>query len=165
MRSSRILMASAAVSTMLAVLPATSLRAADAAMESMLLNPGQLTWGDAPPSLPKGAKLAVLYGDPTKSGLFAMRLQAPAGYQVPPHWHSNDESLTVISGTLYLVPGDKADPARAQALETGGFHFVPAKSRHSAFARTPTVVQIQGSGPFDIQYVNPQDQPDKATRP
>ena len=44
-------------------------------------------WGPAPPVLPAGARMAVLYGDPGKPGAFAVRLKAPAGYRVPRHWH------------------------------------------------------------------------------
>src|SRR5213592_4253503 len=38
-----------------------------------------IQWGDAPPSLPKGAKLAVLEGDPSKKGFFVIRIKAPDG--------------------------------------------------------------------------------------
>ena len=52
-------------------------------------------WGPAPPVLPAGAQMAVLYGDPGKPGAFAVRLKAPAGYRVPRHWHPADEQVTV----------------------------------------------------------------------
>lgn len=94
--------------------------AASAASETVLINPGSIKWGDAPPSLPKGAKLAVLYGDPSKGGPFCIHLMAPAGYKIPPHWHSQAEALTVISGTFYLGMGDKMETAAAQPLKAGG---------------------------------------------
>ena len=72
------------------------------------VNPKDIKWGDAPPSLPKGAKIAVLQGDPGKPGPFVIRLMVPAGYKLAPHWHSQDESLTVISGTLYFGLGRPA---------------------------------------------------------
>ena len=53
--------------------------AASAASEAVQINADSIKWGDAPPSLPKGAKVAVLYGDPSKAGPFCMRLVAPAG--------------------------------------------------------------------------------------
>ncbi len=65
----------------------------------------EMKWGDAPPALPKGAKAAVLQGDPTKAGQFVLRLHAPSGYKVPPHMHSIIENVTVIKGTLMLVWG------------------------------------------------------------
>ena len=63
-------------------------------------SPKSLKWGPAPSILPAGAKLAVLDGDPTKTGLFTMRLMMPPGYRIPPHFHHADEHVTVISGAL-----------------------------------------------------------------
>src|SRR5438552_11171459 len=57
-----------------------------------------IQWGDAPPSLPPGAKMAVLSGDPGKAGAYTLRLKAPDGYKVASHWHPTDENLTIISG-------------------------------------------------------------------
>ena len=90
-----------------------------------------------------------------------MRLKAPAGYRIPPHWHSQTENLTVIAGTLFLGRGDTVDAAQAHGLKTGGFHSVPAKVHHYVFTKTPTIVQANGEGPFDITYINPADDPAK----
>jgi quercetin dioxygenase-like cupin family protein len=128
------------------------------------INTSDLKWGDAPPSLPKGAKLAVLSGDPGKEGPFVIRLKVPAGYKVQPHWHSQVENLTIISGMLYLGMGDKMDTAQAHVLKAGGYHYLPAKAHHYAFSKTPTVIQIHGQGPFDIVYINPDDDPQHATK-
>jgi quercetin dioxygenase-like cupin family protein len=125
------------------------------------INPDQLQWGDAPPSLPKGAQVAVLHGDPRKKGPYAIRLKMPAGYKIPPHWHTQDENLTIVSGALQLHMGDTMD-APAETLNPGGFHFLPGKTHHAAEAAEETVVQIHGSGPFDIHYLNPADDPAKA---
>jgi hypothetical protein len=130
--------------------------------EQAFTNPGDIKWGSAPPSLPKGAKVAVLYGDPGKPGPFVVRLMAPAGYKIPPHWHSQTESLTVISGTFYLGSGDTVDPAHAHALKAGGYHYLPAKAHHYAFTKAPVIVQVHGDGPFDVTYVNPADDPQKS---
>lgn len=136
-------------------------RAAIAAADAVMVNSETIKWGDAPPSLPKGAKIAVLYGDPSKSGPFCMRLMAPAGYKIPPHWHSQAEALTVISGAFYLGMGDKMDTTAAHALKAGGFHYLPAKEHHFAFSKGASVVQLNGDGPFDITYINAADDPQK----
>ena len=144
----------------LLVLGAAPAAAQDAAMGDMtMINPSALKWVDAPPSLPKGAKLAVLHGDPGKDGPYVIRLKVPGGYKVPPHWHTQTENLTVISGTLYLGSGDAMDMGAAHALKTGGFHNLPGGMHHYAFTKTTTVVQIHGTGPLDVKYVNPQDDP------
>ena len=130
--------------------------------KQIFINPKDIKWGDAPPSMPKGAKLAVLQGDPGKAGPFVVRLMVPPGYKVAPHWHSQDESLTVISGTLYFGKGDKLEMSKAHALSVGGFHALPGKEHHYVFAKTRTVIQVNGSGPFDMTYINPDDDPQKA---
>jgi len=131
------------------------------AEDSMMMNPGDMKWGAAPQSLPKGAKVAVLYGDPGKPGPFTIRLQTPAGYKIAPHWHSKDENLTVISGTMYLGLGEKMDTMHAHALKAGGYHYLPAKTNHYAFSKATTVIQVSGEGPFDINWLNPADDPMK----
>ena len=135
-----------------------------AAGDSLFINSGDLKWGAAPPALPKGAKIAVLYGDPFKSGPFVVRLMAPAGYLIPPHWHSQTENLTVISGVLNLGEGDQVDKGHAHALKAGGYHYLPAKAHHYAFTSVPTVIQIHGDGPFDITYINDKDDPQKMAK-
>lgn len=122
-------------------------------------NPDKLKWGDGPAGLPKGVRLAVLAGDPGQAGPFVIRLKMPPGYKVPPHWHSKDENVTLISGMLALGMGDKADEKAAQVLRPGGFHSIAAGVHHFAMSRSGAVVQIHGEGPFDIQFVNPADDP------
>jgi hypothetical protein len=35
---------------------------------------------------------------------------------------------------------------------------------HFAFSKAPSVVQLNGEGPFDITYINPSDDPQKAAK-
>lgn len=144
-----------------ALLAAPTSFAADA-MSGIYMNPNEVKWGDAPPVFAKGAKMAVLSGDPGKAAPFVARLMLPANYKIAPHWHSADEDLTVISGTFYLAEGDSPDTKHAHAVKAGGFHHLPAKAHHSASSKGPVVVQINGMGPFDITYINPADDPSKA---
>jgi quercetin dioxygenase-like cupin family protein len=130
--------------------------------EAVFVKAKDLAWGEAPPDLPKGAQLAVLFGDPHKSGPFAVRLKMPDGYVIPPHWHTRDEQLTIVSGTLVMRMGD-TKTAEAHELAAGDFHFLPGKMRHAAEAKGETVVQINGAGPFDIHYVNRADNPNPKT--
>ena len=128
------------------------------------INPKDIKWGAAPPSMPKGAKIAVLQGDPGKSGPFVIRLMVPPGYKIAPHWHSQDESLTVISGTLYFGTGDKVETSKAHTLTAGAFHFLSGKDHHYVVAKTQAIVQVNGNGPFDMTYVDPGDDPQKAKK-
>ena len=119
----------------------------------------EIKWGPAPPSLPAGAEVAVLYGDPAKEGLFAMRLKAPDGYRIPPHTHPGHEVVTVISGTFRLGMGDQADDAKAQALQAGSFFALSPGMAHYARFEGQTVVQVTTNGPWGISYVDPKDDP------
>jgi hypothetical protein len=131
------------------------------ATASMFMNANEIKWGNAPPSLPKGAKMAVLSGDPGKPGPFVARLQVPASYKIPPHWHTTDEDLTVISGSFFFAEGDKMEMKGAHEMKAGGFHHLPGKTHHYAYSKGPAVVQINAMGPFDIVYVDPKDDPSK----
>ena len=123
----------------------------------------KVQWGPAPPELPAGAEIAVLEGNPSEKGAVTLRLRFPANYNIPPHWHSMDERVTVLSGTFNIGMGDRLDRHASQALEPGGFVSLPAKMNHYAWTSVPTVVQINLEGPFDIFYVNQGDNPQTKT--
>ena len=127
--------------------------------EHKFFAPQDILWVPAPPSLPPGAQAAVLYGDPGKEGLFALRLKVPKGYHIPPHTHPKPEIVTVLSGTARLGMGTADDHDKAQALPAGGFFAMPARSVHSFFAEDATVIQLNSSGPWGINYINPKDDP------
>lgn len=120
-----------------------------------------IRWGAAPPSLPAGAQAAVLLGHPAQPGPFVIRLKFPAKYVIPPHRHSKDEMVTVISGQFRIGTGETLDRASMQSLAPASFVHLPAGMAHyaSAAGATETVVQINGAGPFDVTYVDPKDDP------
>ena len=124
-----------------------------------IIAPQEIEWGPAPPVLPPGAEVAVLFGDPSKEGLFAMRLKLPEGYSVPPHMHPVDEDVTVISGTFSLGMGETADQSKAQPLPAGSFIALPPGEAHYVFIDEETVIQISTVGPWGLTYVNPADDP------
>ena len=145
-----------------AVAAALAITAAAFAQHPHVLVPAdKVQWGPAPPALPAGAQISVLEGDPGQKGAITLRLQFPANYTVPPHWHSMTERVTVLSGALHVGMGDTLDRQRSQALQPGGFVSLPAKMHHYAWTATPTVVQINLEGPFDIFYVNTADDPQR----
>jgi quercetin dioxygenase-like cupin family protein len=125
---------------------------------------GTEKWGPAPAILPAGARLAVLEGDPGKPGAFTMRLFMPAGYRIPPHFHPVDEHVTVVRGTFQVGMGDTFDQAKLTDLPVGTFAALSPGTRHFARAKVETVIQLHGSGPWSLTYVNPADDP-RAGRP
>src|SRR5688572_29978670 len=87
--------------------------------DAAIHTPDGLRWGDGPPSLPPGAMVAVLEGDPTRPGPFVMRLRLPDGYRLPPHTHPKRERVTVVSGTFHVGMGDKFDEKAGRAMRAG----------------------------------------------
>jgi quercetin dioxygenase-like cupin family protein len=121
--------------------------------------PADLKWGAAPPSLPSGAQMAVVSGDPGKAGMFTVEIKFPAGYAVPAHSHPTKETLTVLSGKVGYGMSNKLDKAKAKWLTAGHKAVMNAKMNHWVFADAPADVQVSGMGPFVINYVNPKDDP------
>ena len=132
--------------------------------EHVMFAAADLKWSDAPPSLPAGAKIAVLEGDPGKPGPFTIRLQMPAGYKIPPHIHPTAERITMISGTSYFGMGPKFDEAAGHEMAAGGFAIMPSGMEHFAWSKGGCVVQVHSTGPFEIKYVNPADDPRAAKK-
>src|SRR5437870_13150351 len=94
--------------------------AAGQAKSPMAFFPGtELDWKDGPPSLPKGAKMAILEGDPTQPGMLTMRLRLPDGCQVFPHWHTQTEHATVLAGTPHGGAGRRPDCRPTRTLPGG----------------------------------------------
>jgi ketosteroid isomerase-like protein len=118
-------------------------------------------WMDVPPFLPKGAKLAVLVGDPSKPEPFTIRLQMPDGYKIAPHTHPTDEHVTVMSGVFKAAMGEKWDDKALGDFAPGSYANMAAGMPHYAQAKGATVVQVHGVGPFVVNYINPADDPAK----
>lgn len=140
---------------------AGSFSAADAQDAHIMVAPRDIQWGAAPPVLPAGAEAAVLFGDPGKEGLFALRVKFPAGYAVPAHTHPVDEIVTIISGTFKLGMGESADKSAAQPFPAGSFFALPPETAHFVYVDEETVIQITTNGPWGLNYVNPADDPRK----
>jgi quercetin dioxygenase-like cupin family protein len=143
----------------IAVAGAAATAPAAAMDQHTIVPPQEIKWGPAPAVLPPGAEAAVLFGDPGKEGLFALRLKLPAGYSVPPHTHPVDEAVTVISGTFGLGMGETADQSQTQPLPAGSFFALPPDTAHYVFIDEETVIQISTVGPWGLTYVNPEDDP------
>jgi hypothetical protein len=152
--------------TLVALLPVLALAhlgvstgSAQMSMHTMV-TPGDLKWTDVP-SLPAGAKLAIIEGPLNVAVPFTFRLKFPASYQIPAHWHPAIEHVTVISGTFNMGAGDKLDRSMTKALSAGSVAIMQPKTNHFAWTDQETVVQVHGVGPWAITYVNPEDDPRK----
>ncbi len=69
---------------------------------------------------PDQLQSAVVFGDPTKPGLYVQRFRFPPGLKVPPHWHPDEmRTVVVLSGTLYYAFGERWDESEARAAACG----------------------------------------------
>lgn len=106
--------------------------------EGITLNfPDKLEWKDGPPSLPKGARIAVLKGDPNKEAPFVFRVKVPDGYRIPPHTHPKLERVTVIADTFNIGMGAKVDKDATDAMPAGTYGFwEPGIAKHQSQQRS-----------------------------
>jgi quercetin dioxygenase-like cupin family protein len=143
---------------MLAALPAL---AGAEGMGHLMVTPDQIEWKDVG-SLPAGAKAAVLEGDPAKPEAFTMRLWFPANYTIPLHTHPAVERVTVLEGTLHFGIGEVFDRDKADALPTGTLAVMDVGVAMYGFTGDePVVIQLNGTGPWGIEYLNPDEDPRK----
>ena len=125
-----------------------------------MVTPGDLKWADVG-SLPPGAKVAVIEGPMNEAVPITARLKLPANYKIPAHWHPGVERVTVLSGTFNYGMGEQLDQQKTTALGAGSVIIMPPKMRHFAWTKEETVIQLNTTGPWDIIYINPADDPRK----
>lgn len=123
--------------------------------KAMMYTPRESHWMPAPASLPAGAEMLVLEGNPESPGPFTMRLKFPPHYQIPTHWHFSDEHITLISGTLTLGLENNSDVKKGKLLSMGSYARIPAKMSYAAWTNEEeTIIQLHGIGPWGFNYNN-----------
>jgi len=127
--------------------------------QQLLYSPEMVEWQAAPASLETGAEVAVLEGNPSEAGVFTMRIKMPDEFIISPHWHPGVERVTVVSGQFYLGTGEELNREAADQLPPGSYTSIPPEMRHYAIADSETVVQLTSVGPWEINYVNPANDP------
>jgi len=152
-------------SVLIVVATLVALASAVAADAPFIRSAKEVKWGAPPPVFPPGAKFAVIAGDPGASGLVTVRLEMPAGYTIPPHFHPTDEHVTVLKGSFSLGMGDVIDKTHALTLSPGGYGVAMANMHHYAYTTTGATIQVHMQGPFALTYVNPADDPSKKRAP
>jgi hypothetical protein len=112
-----------------------------------------MQWRDGPASLPRGTRMMVLEGAPQSAGIYTLRLKVPKGTHLPPHWHPEDERVTVLSGRVGVGFGDTFDRKALQWFGAGSFYVNPARSHHYVYFADESVVQLTGVGPWQVQIL------------
>jgi anti-sigma factor ChrR (cupin superfamily) len=104
----------------------------------------------------KGCELAAVSGDPDGEGTpFVIRIRCADGAKIPAHWHPTDENVTVLKGIFLIGMGETFDEAKLQTMKFGNFMAMPKEVRHFAMSKGESIVQVHGSGPFKVNWVNP----------
>lgn len=125
----------------------------------VMVTPDELEWSDAG-SLPEGAKVAVLEGDPSAEGPFTLRIKMPPNYTIPAHTHPGTERVTVLDGTLDLAVGEHLDREHAKSFGPGALVVMdPGLPMIGYSGDEPLVIQLNGEGPWGIDYLDPEDDP------
>jgi quercetin dioxygenase-like cupin family protein len=119
-----------------------------------ILHYGDLKWTP----IIKGCDIAVVEGNPDAEGQpFVIRFRCADGAKVPAHWHPTDESLTVLKGAFLVGMGDSFDESKLQTMNVGNFILMPKEMHHFASNKGETIVQIHGTGPFKVNWLNPSE--------
>jgi anti-sigma factor ChrR (cupin superfamily) len=161
MKKSVIMVSFVAVMTFVYFRPgAVQAQGSSSAGTAVTITPDAVKWN---PLIP-GIQISALAGDSSKPGPYTVRLKFADGVRVAPHWHPEDENVTVLQGTFLAGMGEKYDAGSLHEFPTGSFIVMPKEMRHFAAARGETVVELHGNGPFVINYVNPADDPSKSNK-
>ena len=118
----------------------------------LLIQITSVAWSDAPPSMPKGTKIAVLEGSPKEPGLFTIRLKVPAGAVIAPHTHPRPERVTVLSGRIRVGFGTAVSD-QGTIFTAGGFYVNPPDEPHFLVVEEESVLQLTCEGPWELKYV------------
>jgi quercetin dioxygenase-like cupin family protein len=111
-------------------------------------------------AFPASARLAVLVGDPAKSGPFVIRVMMPSGTKMMPHRHSEDRIYTVISGVFYVGLGETFDEGALTAHAPGSVLVLPGGTAHFHSARSGEyITQVTAIGPLRLEYLDPTHDP------
>ena len=111
--------------------------------------------------LPGSAQSALIAGDPSKPGVFMAYLKFPPNYEIPAHTHPFSEVVTVLKGTVWNGMGEKLDRQKGDKLGAGASFTLPAGHAHYLWNEEETVVLLTATGPWNITYINPDDDPRK----
>jgi quercetin dioxygenase-like cupin family protein len=123
--------------------------------ESVIKLPNEIEFKS--PVSPTNLQTAVLFGDPSKPGVYVIRIKYAAGAKVMPHWHPDEvRTVTVLYGTYYFAVGEQWDESKMRPYPVGTFLSEPARTPHYAWAKDgEVIVQFMGLGPTGITMIPP----------
>lgn len=118
--------------------------------------PEQIKWVDEPDGL--GVKRAVVQGDPSKPGIYVIRVHFPKGVMSTNHRHREDRHAVVLQGTWWTGTGEQFTPDKTVPLKAGSYMMHPAGEAHFDGAKDEDVIlQLIGVGPSETNRIRPQE--------
>jgi quercetin dioxygenase-like cupin family protein len=97
-----------------------------------------------------GFEISILYTNPTTQATYLV-IRGPGNLHVPRHWHSSNESITVLKGTFVVAHDGSEDKIE---LKAGGFAYMPAKMIHEAWTGDAGATYfITVDGKWDVNFV------------
>jgi anti-sigma factor ChrR (cupin superfamily) len=117
-----------------------------------IVHTGDLKWTP----IIKGCEIALVEGNLDAEGQpFVARFHCSDGAKTPPHWHPTDENITVLKGAFLVGMGESFDESKLRAMNFGNFMLMPKEMRHFGMAKGDLILQVHGTGPFKVNWVNP----------
>ena len=107
-----------------------------------------LTWDKIIPDLGKNSpEISILHIDP-KTHATSLLIRTPKAIHVRRHWHTANETHTVVTGTAeFACDGKRVEQA------AGSFNYMPAKMVHEAWLSADTLLFITVDGAWDVNWV------------
>jgi len=107
--------------------------------------PDQIDWKSRPGS---ASQSAVVFGDPSKPGLYVQLLKRGPDDWSQPHSHPNDRFITVLKGTFLIGTGAKADRDNTVAIGPGGIvRDIAHQMHYDGTGPEGATIEIIGMGP------------------
>ena len=116
-------------------------------LSPQIVKPADINW-EKVEKLSNGVQNYLIVGDPQKEGYYIMTVRIPGGTKLPAHFHPENRTVVVTSGTFYYGYGDSFDESKLNEMNIGTFFTEPANEPHFAFTKAGEVIlQVNGFGP------------------
>jgi quercetin dioxygenase-like cupin family protein len=122
----------------------------DAATTPLFVNVQDLQWKMGCPELGERSGASVILHVDPKTQATQLLLRVSKNYEVPKHWHTANETHTVISGTFVFECDGKQEEQGP-----GSFNYMPSKMIHQGWTKDEeTVLFVTVDGAWDINWVD-----------
>ena len=107
--------------------------------------PDQFDWKGGPDA---ANKTAILFGDPSKPGLYVQVTKRRPNVWSQPHSHKNERIITVLAGTFLIGTGAKFDKNNTVAVGPGGVvHDIPNQMHYDGTGPEGATLEFIAMGP------------------